>query len=840
MGRGHEGNSKVSAFCISALFLTILLPLASANGGGAVIDVSTFSLQELTTTEQSSYDLEFSIVEVLSSDADVEARVVLSTLDGTIFDSMSQNFTLAADTSQLLQFNLTSLPFGYTAVGVELIGELGSPNSTQALSLNRTLHRLQPIEISLAAEGQILLNGLTPEGVLTGNISLHDGDYLQSEIAVINDGDFTWAGILTSSLLSNGVYDNQTSPLITVAPLSSTIVQVNSSIRLSEGSTTLVLHLNNSGDGNTADESRQVVFEVSPPPLPVLVMTLELHTPDVLAGEEITWNLSISNSGLIDFNGLLLCSFGSQILFDGQIQVSHESSRIESLVSTSRPDQLVCSASGMRISENSIATLSLDYDVESAAFESAGSSIPALLNGPWHKGDMAVFSMLIRNHGDLPGSVALVCETNGIVYSSTELVLEVNAAGEVTVNVPLSIEGQQVVNWSLSSPDGSINQGLNGTFIVPVAVQQSLTPKITSVTWDAEHGIQFSWTLEMDEGIDRPVRIRLGYMDSGLESYPLDYLVTLSPGLSTGNHTLGFVNAERVSIRATSVNWTTGFSFSSHSLSVPDERPSYSVQFELISIPNRPVPGDSGSVKVLVANSADVDGRAGYLVLSTLEGAFLGEKPTLAISSESQEEYTFTFIWPDDQAVSFKVTWIVGDESFVAKNTFQSGEVVVEEVSFSIPWVGILGGLMSAVAIGALIRIYQNRQIGTPIIKSSKESTKSKSNAKSRSEPVEKIQVGCPECARQLRVPSDYGGNIRCPDCTHRFEVSPRIDSSRDQVEEEEEEEKEEVQEESHDGKIELHCPECDQSLRIPGTYTGSVRCPACEEVFSAEQQSVD
>ena len=829
MGRGQTGNSKVSAFCLSALFLTFLLPLASASGGGAVIDVSTFSLQDFTTIEQSSYDLEFTVDEVLSSDAEVEARVELSTLDGTLFDSMSQNFTLVADSSQLLQFNLVSLPFGYSIVSVELIGELGSPNSTQSLSLNRTIHHLQPIEISLATEGQILLNGLTPEGVLTGNVSIHDGDYLQTEIAIINDGDFSWAGQLTSSLLSNGVYDNQTSSLVTVAPLSSTIVQVNSTVALYEGTATLVLELNNSGDGNQADESRQIEFIVSPPPLPLLSLSVELLTPDALAGEDLTWHLNISNTGSLDFRGLLFCSFGSQSLFNSEIQVSLGASIVESLVSTSRPDLLSCSVSGMRINTNSVASLSLAHDVESAAFESAGSNTPALLNGPWHKGDMAVFSMLIRNHGELSGTVALVCESNGMIYTSNGLLLDIDAAGEVTVEVPLTLEGQQVVNWSLSSSDGSIDSGLNGTHIVPVAIQQSLTPTVTSVTWDAEHGVQFSWSLEMSEGIDRPVRIRLGYTDSGLESYPLDYTVTLSSGLSTGTHTLGFVNAERVSIRATALNWTTGFSFSSHSLSVPDERPSYSIQFDPISIPNRPIPGALGTVTVRLSNSGDVDGRGGYVVLSTSEGAFLGEEPTLSLSTSSQEEHQFSFVWPDSQSVSFKATWIVGDDSFTATNTFQSGEVVVEEASFSIPWVGLFGGLMIAVAIGAMIRIYQNRQMSTSNSKPVKDDLTSKSNLKSRPETIEKIQVGCPECARQLRVPSDYGGQVRCPDCSHRFDVIPRTDTSQEHTVSEDE-----TPEVAKDGKVELHCPECEQSLRIPETYTGSVRCPACEEVFSA------
>ena len=843
MGRGRNGNSKASAFCLSALFLTFLLPLVSASGGGAVIDVSTFSLQDFTTMEQSSYDLEFTAVELLSSDADFAARVELTTLDGTVFDSMSQNFTLPADSSQLLQFSLTSLPFGYTVVTVELVGELGSPNSTQSLSLNRTLHRLHPLEISLATEGQVLLNGLTAEGVLTGNVSVHDGDYLQTEIAVINDGDFSWAGHLTSSLFSNGVYDNQTSSLVTVDALSSTVVLVNSTIALSEGNTTLLLELNNSGDGNTADESRQILFEVSPPPLPLLALTVELLTPDVFAGEDISWNLSVSNAGSLNYTGTLACSFGHQVLFDAQIQVSYGASVTELLTSTARPDLLLCSVSGMRMDVASMPTLSFDYDVESAAFESAGSSIPALLNGPWHKGDIAVFSMLIRNHGELSGTAVLVCETNGISYSSEELILDIDAAGELTVEVPLTIEGQQEVNWSLSSSDGSIDSGLNGTLIVPVAIQQTLTPRVTSVTWDAELGIQFSWTLEMSEGIDRPIRIRLGYTDSGLDSYPLDYLVTLSPGLSSGTHTLGFVDAERVSIRATAENWTTGFSFSSHSLSVPEDRPSYGIQFEPVSIPNRPIPGESASLTVSVTNSGDADGGVGYIVLSTMDGAFLGEESTLALPSNSQEEYQFTFVWPDYQTVSYKVTWVVGDESFMASNTFQSGDVIIEDVSFSIPWIGLFGGIMIAAAVGALIRIYQNRQISDSKPNSVKDSSDSKPSATPRPENVEKIQVGCPECARQLRVPSDYGGQVRCPDCSHRFDVTPRVDSSRlnhSQEADVEDEKEEEIQEVGDDGKVEIHCPECEQSLRIPESYAGSVRCPACEEVFSAEHESTD
>lgn len=36
---------------------------------------------------------------------------------------------------------------------------------------------------------------------------------------------------------------------------------------------------------------------------------------------------------------------------------------------------------------------------------------------------------------------------------------------------------------------------------------------------------------------------------------------------------------------------------------------------------------------------------------------------------------------------------------------------------------------------------------------------------------VEKVETSCPECDQSLRHPEDYSGNIRCPECDHRFSV---------------------------------------------------------------------
>ena len=43
MGRGEASQSKGLAVCMTALFLTCLLPLVSATGGGAVLDADSRS-----------------------------------------------------------------------------------------------------------------------------------------------------------------------------------------------------------------------------------------------------------------------------------------------------------------------------------------------------------------------------------------------------------------------------------------------------------------------------------------------------------------------------------------------------------------------------------------------------------------------------------------------------------------------------------------------------------------------------------------------------------------------------------------------------------------------------
>ena len=128
-----------------------------------------------------------------------------------------------------------------------------------------------------------------------------------------------------------------------------------------------------------------------------------------------------------------------------------------------------------------------------------------------------------------------------------------------------------------------------------------------------------------------------------------------------------------------------------------------------------------------------------------------------------------------------------------------------------------------------MVRIRQTKALSPSSKSKSKPKIKPKKTGVSTASDV-KIQIGCPECARQLRVPASYTGSVRCPDCSTSFEVEGISAEEEEDVPEEVEQEEGEIVDE----KVEVSCPECAQSLRVPNDYAGSVRCPACEHVFKA------
>ncbi len=822
------------------------MPFVSASSDGISIDASTISLTDFDKIEQSIYQLEFDI-EIIGTPSGTTSFVnisfVMETISGVVISNTIENYSLSASESIQVSHNFTEIPYGYVVISVSMTGDVASSSPTHVSSFQRTLQRLNPLDISVGQSDSIIIEGIDSIGQNTGNLSVNDGDYIQLQIPVINDGDFDWSGFVTVNVSDSSGFENTTSQLFSVNAMQTSIYLFNSSIMMNEGQLSIHVWLNNSGDGDASDESVNFISSINPPPLPIISLLLEEVTTEIIAGETMTWNLKVSNSGEVGFDGNISCEFDQFLILNDSL-ILESNSEVNISVSTSaRPGLLSCEVSNDRISQNSQFETNLSLLVESAEFETAGGSIPAKLMGPWHEGDDVRLSILVRNHGSKSGNVKIVCEVAGITYAGDSIQLGVDEAGEIYVDVAMMESGLQMLNWSLQSTDGSIDSGLFGVLNISVAERQTVEISISRVSWDEQNGLSYDWGVNLSQGVQRDVRVRLGYIDSLQESYLLDTVMSLSPGLTEGTIDLGFIDADKVIVRANEDNWVAGFGFTSLSVNTPQERAIYSISFDPQTTPNRPVAGESVNVKINLENSGMISGAQGNLILMTSSGVLIGERTVEPLDSQTTKTEQFNLQdWPTGDEVSLVVTWEVSRQVLTADEIFISSATQTEEESSEvtdfIP--GILGGIALAAAVILVVRIINSRQDQGS--KPEKKKTEPSDEPKPALSDV-KIQIGCPECSRQLRVPANYSGSVRCPDCNHNFDV----EEEQEEVEEEQEEfenetvenivedqveQEQEQEQEMNDGKTEVACPECSQTLRIPSSYSGSVRCPACKNIF--------
>ena len=828
MGGAKAKRMLTATGLMSLLFLSLIAPQVAALGGEASIVLSSISLSQSEQTDSSSISYTFEVEELTGQSAEVSAHSTLKTIGGVLLESTNETRTIADNGIQNFSVSFTSLPYGYSIIETILSGDVGGNSSTHLTAFNRTVHRLIPLDIGIGGPGEFTFTSVDSTGIASGNLTVNDGDYVAVQVPLINNGDYDWNGSLSAHLISGSSEEWVNMSDVSVLGMSSTIVTFNSSVTMNEGAASILVELNATGDGDSSDESRLVDFIISPPPLPLLDASIALLTDAYNAGDVLDWNLTVMNNGTRSFEGTITCVFGESTVFNQSMNISLSESFAVSFTTQARPADLVCSAGGMRLSSSSNLPLMQNFDVVSAMFEAAGSSTPGVLDGPWHVGDSARFSMLVRNHGDLEGTVALECTTTQSVYTSPFLTLAIDAAGEVFVIVPMLADGDQIINWRLVSPDGSIDEGLNGSITVPVAPKQALIPSVDNVTWDAETGVSMEWSVSLDEGVDRSVRIRIGYFDSG-DVYLLDYDVTLTPGVTSGSLVLGFVDADRVSVRADAIGWVEAFGPSSNSKSVPSDRPIYRITMSELASPSRPSAGQDATVQVTLSNTGDVRGVGGEILLLGEDRTLYATLATDALEAGESTTMSFTLDWPEGTRVKLEAVWAVGGEQLTTLGSFTSTEAAVVEDTFEFPWVGAFGGIALAGAVVAVVRIRQNQALSPSSKSKSKPKIKPKKTDVSAASDV-KIQIGCPECARQLRVPASYTGSVRCPDCSTSFEVEGTSAKEEEDVVEDIEEEEVEIVDE----KVEVSCPECAQSLRVPSDYAGSVRCPACEHVFKA------
>ena len=232
----------------------------------------------------------------------------------------------------------------------------------------------------------------------------------------------------------------------------------------------------------------------------------------------------------------------------------------------------------------------------------------------------------------------------------------------------------------------------------------------------------------------------------------------------------------------------------------------------------------------MLQNTGSVEGPAGELYLTDSSGLLLGQVSTDPLQASSSRNIDFTFLVPEDNELLLKAEWRYETSIVEGEQSLLVTAKVVEEASVEIPFVAIGGGIAVACCIILVLHLRRGASLNQP--KSEKVSKKKATTPQHEKKEAEPVERSCPACDRTLRIPGDYSGTVRCPDCSEKFEVESdqisgldeELDAIDDSVEEEQPVEK----------KIEIACTQCSSKLRVPSNYRGSVRCPSCSNVFSA------
>ncbi|MFL2962608.1 MAG: hypothetical protein ACJZ2K_06495 [Candidatus Poseidoniaceae archaeon] len=801
------------AVLVVLLLSLTLVPVSQANGG--VIDSVTITGNGVVG--EGPIEVNISVLGVGGANsASVNWSATLFDSDGGVIDSDNGNSLVNDGEVKYIETILGVAPLGISNLTVTLSGDVGTPNSGQWITYYSTIQRLRPLDISLASP---VFVGVNSTGFETSNLTINDGDHARVDIPVINNGDVEWNGSLNFSLdsihLPTQVVD---------LPADSTIVYSFDTGALSEGIHNVSATLVGIADSDTTDNSLISQFEVGPPPLPELTLSL-IRINEPLPGSNISWSLSANNSGDADFTGMIVCNFDGDQIFSENASILISESFNATVSMVSKPGSIICSTAGARTSTTIVATDNIS--MVSAIFIGAGHSTPSLLGGPWHAGDDITISMLLRNEGDAIGSASMQIEIDGQIQNGTTTTLEGGKAGEVQHVFDFSTEGEHIVNWSVYSQDGVVDSNLSGSISIPVLTSQTVIMNVESVDVK-ENGVEISWSVDLSDGRERVVVLNFGSVNDGLKSDAIVEERNLLPGKTYGSVMIGFQNGQEVFAKILISGWSIGFgSVVEDEATMPDTSINPQVTVNPSTQPKVPTAGNQVTVYYTLSNIGGGNIPEGQIIITDSSGKILNSLVSPAITSASQDENAVV-TWPNGDNVKIIVNWHVGGKTVNDEVMIISESVEEESESFAIPWGGILGGLVVGMVLIFVIRMKTSPK--TEKKKKEKKSSKEKSKE-------EKIEVACPSCDRRLRVPNTYSGSVRCPECEEKFTVEAEIQSEEKAQDEPEPDSIDEDLWSSSDNDI-LGCPKCTRKLKVPfDRRPAKARCPACETIFEARAE---
>ena len=808
------GRKKVSVLsAIVTLILVspvIVLPVSAIDNGQVLIDQNSVVVRDTYSFWDDSTIVDFNVVELGFGQANISILYTHESLNGQNLNSSNSQHSLLDNQTLSLVHELNDIPLGYSNLIITLYGDVGTNSENFNDEITITVYRKMPLEVGIGSNNSFMFEGYESNSH-TGELP-RDGESLSIGFPVINTGDVDWQGNLTiqfaqgdlvESLRINSTYNASSTNMVLVETSNSWL----------EGNVTLNIELENLSDSDNSNNFKQIIVPIEEAKSPILRLNLTYLPEQIDLTTTVEWNLSASNIADVAYNGYVNCSWADDTnVYSEQVDIGNTTTETFSFTTSAIPSDMTCYFSTDNLSKYSETSVEVSLDFESGMIESASEDAPSIMGGPWYEGDELTFSLLIRNIGESEGNARLYVVINDVYYYGDYLQLEPNSAGEIMLTMDSLNPGQYSIGWGISSFDSRITSLNSSELTFSVFERQSINLEIVDLDWKV-NGLEATITANLDSYRER--NVDLIFSDYNLDSADLNEIfrvpVTLGSASQTFTINLGEQTGRAIHLSASGVDWQEEQNWGVY-LEYQPRSYGYYMNFADFPNPKNPVEGSEAIVSISVTSTGDLDISDTLFIISE-NGTILSSQD---ISVSGTDTFDIPIIWPQGEKVTLKAYLSDGVSDF--SKTYEV--VIIEESNVEIPWNGIIGGLVASTLIFLVVRVATNQRVGSDF-------SSSKTEEVSKTPSEERVEISCPECSQSLRVPFDYKGNVKCPACDHKFPVEPKASETKT----------EEITEEKtkDSGKKEVACPDCGQRLKIPKTYEGSAKCPACSCVFSCK-----
>jgi uncharacterized CHY-type Zn-finger protein len=327
------------------------------------------------------------------------------------------------------------------------------------------------------------------------------------------------------------------------------------------------------------------------------------------------------------------------------------------------------------------------------------------------------------------------------------------------------------------------------------------------------------------------VILTFGTITDGFKSDSIIEERALMSGRTFGSMNIGNQDGQQAFASISITEWTIGFgSYVDAEIEIPSHSVTPHVTVNPSTQPKVPIADSQVTLYYTVSNTGSGSTPQGQIVITDEDGTILNSVTSPAMDSSSND-LNSVVKWPQGDNVKIIVNWHVDGQSVSDQVMVISETVEGDSDDFTVPWGGIIGGLVVGIIIISGIRIKNSPK------KEKKEKKDAETETKTSVSKDDKIEVACPTCDRRLRVPSTYSGGVRCPECETKFDVEAEVEKPEVTTEEVPQAVSQGDLWSASDNDI-LECPKCTRKLKVPfERRPAKARCPACETIFEARTE---